>query len=551
MASKGGPDVKTGGLVLSFDAASEKSFKGEPAVNTVPYPNTGVSRYNNTGFSGTVTDTGLTYKGSPIWEATFIPQSSSFIARLGSTEGFGLYHGMGTSLLGNTPYIASIYFRTDFPLAQTATQGFENTYSNISGWGANGTANSRYQEDGWTRLWTRYLNNVTVGGVGYAGYTNSTSNTVTVNTTTTTDITITVNILANSTITSTTNVNTSAAAGLSQVSTSIGIYDVSPSITSTNVAGMATGTSTIINHGTNTTTWTKLSTSNTLLKSNFPVQYYIQVRVPSTGGVNQTFVLRPSFASYHTALSDSKYWKITFDTTGVQVGQVIKTYWAAPMLEQRSTIFPTQFTIGTRGTTVAAGGGWADRSGKNLHGELVNNPTFNSSNKGSISFDGTNTYVKVPHNTAHNILPITVQAWVKVVGGGDIINKYLSGSLNGYRISVSTAGILVYYFRGSSTEGLTNYDSRSGNIQSGVWTNVAVTITGAGAIIYQDGKQVGTRAWTGTVGACTTTQDLSIGFYPPSNYFGGEIATPKIYNTALSAQEIFKNYNATKGRFGL
>ena len=118
-------------MVTKFDVSNDKSFRGQPTTNFVPINSAG--RQNNPSFSGTVVNTGQTFKGAPIWEVTFVAQNSTFIPRLGSTEGFGFFHSMGTSLLVNTPYMASIYFKTDFPLQNSGSRGFNNTYSNIPG----------------------------------------------------------------------------------------------------------------------------------------------------------------------------------------------------------------------------------------------------------------------------------------------------------------------------------------------------------------------------------------------------------------------------------
>jgi hypothetical protein len=131
MAVFGGPKIEREGMVTKFDVSNDKSFRGQPTTNFVPMNS--ASRYNNPGFSGTVVNTGQTFKGAPIWEVTFVAQDSTFIPRLGSTEGFGFFHSMGTNLLVNTPYMASIYFKTDFPLQNSGSRGFNNTYSNIPG----------------------------------------------------------------------------------------------------------------------------------------------------------------------------------------------------------------------------------------------------------------------------------------------------------------------------------------------------------------------------------------------------------------------------------
>ena len=50
--------------------------------------------------------------------------------------------------------------------------------------------------------------------------------------------------------------------------------------------------------------------------------------------------------------------------------------------------YATQYTPDSRGATVATGGGFADLSGYNNHGELVNGVSYNSDNCRSLVFDG-------------------------------------------------------------------------------------------------------------------------------------------------------------------
>jgi len=546
MGTTGGAKIPREGLVLHYDASTERSFRGDPTTNTVPFPTAGASRYNNPGFSGAITDTGRTYKGSRIWEVTFIPQNESFISRLGSTEGFGFLHSMGISLLGNTIYTASVYFKTDFPLQNTTSQGFANTYSNISGWGANGTSTTRFEEDGWIRLWSRFYNNIVVSGVNYAFRPNGAQNTVTVNTTSTTDIVVTINLLSNATITATTDVNTSGAAGFSDGATLVGIYAASPTIISTNISGMSTGTSTIINHGTETTNWTKISTSNPLPRSGFPTQYYVQVRVPSTGGVNQTFVLRPNFSGYYTAITDSKYWKVTFNTAGIQVGDVIRTYWTAPMVEQRSITLPSAFVIGTRGTTVDTGGGVIDLSKTNNNGEFIG-VNYVNSNQGIFIFDGTDDQITLPYSSSLDIINYTYAFWIKRIVGQS------SSFLQFFQRSTSNRNPGMWFYNNEINRihfSIRLQNGSQGDVNpSGFLQNEWVHFT---ATVQWTGSQTLMRGYTNGVLTSSSTHNSSPITGTGTTYLGKqlmEIANFKVYNRALSESEIIENFNATRGRF--
>ena len=360
MACYSGPEISNNSLIFQYDDKNTtKSWIGRPTSNLINPITSGISRYNNPGFSGAAVNTGKTYKGCPIWELTFIAQNSTFISRLSSTEGFGAINYL-PSLQANTRYLASIYVKTDFPLQNSASNGFVNTYANIAGWGQNSTTSSRYEDDGWTRLYTQYYNNTN----GYAARTNYPTYSFTVNTTATQTIDLMYTIPAN-------------GAGIGDFNTLYAFVSASPSIANN---GGLTGLS-IVNHGLDTTNFTKLSWPSSIkLKTDLPFNYYVRVSVPSTGGVNKTISLYANLGSYHTAVTDSKFWKITFDTTNLAVGQVIKTYWCCPMIEQHDTAYPSIFTIDNRPATQAIK-------------DLTGNTTLTASNltydiNGEFGFDG-------------------------------------------------------------------------------------------------------------------------------------------------------------------
>jgi hypothetical protein len=48
-----------------------------------------------------------------------------------------------------------------------------------------------------------------------------------------------------------------------------------------------------------------------------------------------------------------------------------------------------------------------------------------------------------------------------------------------------------------------------------------------------------------------STQNITSGWASGLSYFPGKIANSRIYNRALTAEEIQQNYNAQKSRFGL
>jgi hypothetical protein len=200
---------------------------------------------------------------------------------------------------------------------------------------------------------------------------------------------------------------------------------------------------------------------------------------------------------------------------------------------------------------------WNDISRVGNNGNLINGPTFNSANGGSILFDGSNDLVEITNSTS--LTSFTISMWFKMTGPGstggasNTIYNSLFGINSGLRrILVSTSAytgtegvILVQmggsnYFSSSSTATVTNR-----------WNNVVYTWQANTAIIYING-------------IAETPQTNSSVTFPAANLFlgaysnpvvayamKGNIAQTSIYNRVLSATQILQNYNTLKTRFGL
>jgi hypothetical protein len=206
---------------------------------------------------------------------------------------------------------------------------------------------------------------------------------------------------------------------------------------------------------------------------------------------------------------------------------------------------------------------WRDISRGGNNGTLVNGPTFNTSNGGSIVFDGVDDYIIIPNSTTLNITStITLESWIKSttlansLHGDGIFSKGLSSDNNSgvYETLLIQSGDVNYpFFRmriGSSTP---NYSPTNIPIILNQLYHIISTYNGSTIRIFINGVESGTGlSTTGTIQS--NTQELTIGvrYNRGSNsYFNGNIYSSRIYNRALSAQEILQNYNATKTRFGL
>jgi hypothetical protein len=206
---------------------------------------------------------------------------------------------------------------------------------------------------------------------------------------------------------------------------------------------------------------------------------------------------------------------------------------------------------------------WNDISRGGNNGTLINGPTFNSANGGSIVFDGVDDYVNIPNSNLLNPTEqITISCYVKLTNLRNsiyeslVVKTSIGGSfgtaqygLVGWRGGLSAAGI---FFRLGLSSGISTVSSNVNNTEIlNRWVYVTATYNGSSMRIYYNSVLQNSLSTTGTIN--TITDDLFVGKngINNDNYTSSNIANVKVYNKALSPTEVLQNYNATKSRFGL
>ena len=207
---------------------------------------------------------------------------------------------------------------------------------------------------------------------------------------------------------------------------------------------------------------------------------------------------------------------------------------------------------------------WNDISRGGSIGTLVNGPTFNSANGGSVVFDGVDDRVVINHTESlsndifSNVLFSTLECWVNIKtfkNWTSMINKAFSGSYSNATGPGLWSNITGYEFViGTGVSGNPPGGSKRHSFiaNTNQWYNIVGTVNGNISRMYVDGvlystntsliNEVQKNTSPIVVGArCTTC----------TPFLDGNISIVKIYNRPLSDQEILQNYNATKSRFGL
>ncbi|GAA3622486.1 choice-of-anchor D domain-containing protein [Flavivirga jejuensis] len=147
-----------------------------------------------------------------------------------------------------------------------------------------------------------------------------------------------------------------------------------------------------------------------------------------------------------------------------------------------------------------------------------------------LSFNGTTRYIDLGDN---NDLTgnFTISAWIKSnTNNRTIISK---GSAAGYEFSINSSGNLVMNFN-SGTQTVTSTNS----VPQNIWHHVAVIYNGTTTKIYIDGIEDGTANISTSPVANSESFLIGASGSSPSNFFSGEMDELRIWNRALTVDQL-------------
>lgn len=224
--------------------------------------------------------------------------------------------------------------------------------------------------------------------------------------------------------------------------------------------------------------------------------------------------------------------------------------------------YPSATGIGTitQGAVATAGSSlegepytWYDMSGYENHGQVVG-AGYNSTNGGTLVFDGVNDFVRIGANQVFNSNNYTVSLWTystKVDWYGVFFTK---GHSDTYLVDLQIwddAGFRIYSGNNTPTSTQFGLGAQDRSRIFNVWANLVVTNNNGNYTTYINSSFYA----SGTYNSPIQNRPIYLGgpveggYF--AGYFGGRMGPVLYYNRALSASEVLQNYNAHKSRFGL
>ena len=189
---------------------------------------------------------------------------------------------------------------------------------------------------------------------------------------------------------------------------------------------------------------------------------------------------------------------------------------------------------------------WTDLSGNGNNGTLVNGVGYNSSNLGSLSFDGVNDYVNLnfPFTQSSSANSYTIVMGAKLSTTSSARRQVWSSDNNGFDWGFGAG----YGTRFTIFSGENIYTGRTQDTNWHIFT--AQWSSSFGTRLYIDNVldiSTANISYDGSVSS-TTSIGRNPGF---GEYWKGNVSFVQLYNRALTATEIQQNFNALRGRFGI
>lgn len=219
--------------------------------------------------------------------------------------------------------------------------------------------------------------------------------------------------------------------------------------------------------------------------------------------------------------------------------------------------------VSVREVLSGTGSTWFDLSSRRLNGQVYNGTTYGNN---TFTFDGTNDYIGLPSPSSRwnwtpgNLANSNEYSFEMWVNSSDTSGFYFSKPWNGF-------GEYNYSSQHNSwftTVGNQSHTQNFTSLATGTWQHVVFIVNATQKAVYRNGvidaAFINHSITNVTPTSANQNQDLAImTLYPygesawnqPTHAIAGSMAVFRAYNTVLTAEQIARNYQALRGRFGV
>ena len=177
----------------------------------------------------------------------------------------------------------------------------------------------------------------------------------------------------------------------------------------------------------------------------------------------------------------------------------------------------------------------------NTYNGVNSNVTFNASGKfgEAAVFNGSSSVITLPALPITTSSDVTFSAWIK--GSSDATDATIVSTLgeNGLEFRVQNSAVKAVYRKGSGW-----YASSSVSVTADAWNHVVLTYEqGVGFNIYVNNNTPTTYAETSTLSILGSSNTIGKYANGSSGYFDGDIDQVRLFNSALTSDQVGKLYN--------
>lgn len=222
--------------------------------------------------------------------------------------------------------------------------------------------------------------------------------------------------------------------------------------------------------------------------------------------------------------------------------------YAGPNVSSENLIFCLD--PGNKKCYSGSGASAKDLSPNKMAINLIGSPTYSSDKGGYFTLNGTSQYMTFTWPVVTSTWSMSF--WLNIgTLSGTVEKEIFATPGDSFILLIGLqSGVWKYIFWNGSVSLLTNNVDA---VVTGVWQNITVTCASSTGLIvwYLNGKKFLDHGFgaTSTTGLAAIGNNTDVGL--TNRYFPGSVGHASLYNRALKPEEVEKNFNTLRVRYGI